>query len=268
MKNRKVAVFAGDERQEYLAKLFEKEYEVTKIYKKSDLDEVFDVYILPTPISKDGINISNDMELAEVIQKIPEKSMIFAGSVSKSVEKLFSNHKMVDFLKKEELAVLNAIPTTEGAIQIAFEEMPITLSGSKALVIGNGRIGKILSKKLHLLGADVTVSARKKEDFADITSNNLKFTYINDADVENFDVIFNTVPYLVLDEKILDKILKHTVIIDLASSPGGVDFDYAKKKGKNIIWALSLPAKVAPKTASKYIFDTVIDILYELEVKK
>lgn len=144
--------------------------------------------------------------------------------------------------------------------------MPITLAFSKSLVIGNGRIGKILSKKLSLLGSNVTVTARKKQDFADIISNNLQFEKLDNVDWTKFDVIFNTVPACVLTEEKLEKIPNDTLIIDLASMPGGVDFIFAKKQGKEVVWALSLPGKVAPKTASKFIYDEILEILSEKEV--
>lgn len=268
MKKIKIAVCLGDKRQEYLAKMFQKEFFVSTFSEENDLLGEFDIYVLPTPISRDGvyINTKEKIEIKNFLEKIPKNSIIFAGSISKIVEDLFFKHKLIDFLKYEQLAILNAIPTAEGALQIALEQMPITLSKSEALVIGNGRIGKILASKLQLLGANTTVSARKKEDFADILSNNMQFTYLANAEIEKFDVIFNTVPSLVLDEKILDRVGSETVIIDLASNPSGTDFDYAKKIGLNAISALSLPAKVAPKTAGAYIFDTIIDILEEMEV--
>lgn len=163
--------------------------------------------------------------------------------------------------------MIKTAPTAEGALQIAMENMPITLAWSNSLVIGNGRIGKVLSKKLYLLGSNVTVCARKEQDFADIASNNLKFTDFKQIDFSVQDVIFNTVPECVLSESILQKMPQNTLIIDLASKPGGVDFAAANRLNKNVIWALSLPGKFAPKTAAKFVFETIIAILDDLEVK-
>ncbi|MFI3226243.1 MAG: hypothetical protein R3Y09_02425 [Clostridia bacterium] len=164
--------------------------------------------------------------------------------------------------------LLKAIPTAEGAIQIAMENMPTTIAWSKSLVIGNGRIGKVLSKKLLFLGSKVTVSARKRSDFADVFSNNIESVDFCEIQEFDYDVIFNTVPKCVLTKEILMKIPDDTLIIDLASSPGGVDFECAEVRSKKVIWALSLPGKVAPKTASKFLFSAIIDILSEVEVIK
>ena len=56
------------------------------------------------------------------------------------------------------------------------------------------------------------------------------------------------------------------LVIDLASKPGGVDFDAAARLGVKAFWALSLPGKVAPVTAGKSIKTTIYNILTELGV--
>jgi dipicolinate synthase subunit A len=174
----------------------------------------------------------------------------------------------IDILEREEMAVLNAIPTAEGAIQIAMEEMPVTLHGCKAMVLGFGRIGKILSDRLAGMGADVYVEARKYSDMAWIKSNGYKPVYINELIkyAGEMEVIFNTIPHLILNEEILEKINKDSLVIDLASKPGGVDFDKARALGIKAIWALSLPGKVAPVTAAQYIKETVYNLIEELGV--
>ena len=134
----------------------------------------------------------------------------------------------------------------EGAIQIALTEMPITLHGSKCLVMGFGRIGKLLAKALHALGANVTVEARKFSDLAWIKAYGYKGFPLNQLKdgISKFDLIINTIPYPILVEDILKNIRDDTLIIDLASKPGGVEFDSAARLGKKVIWALSLPLKV------------------------
>ena len=82
----------------------------------------------------------------------------------------------------------------------------------------------------------------------------------------DFDVIFNTVPAEVLDRNVLEQIPDDTLIIDLASKPGGVDFSAAKELGKKVIWALSLPGKTAPITSGRIIKETILNMLCEMEV--
>jgi dipicolinate synthase subunit A len=153
-------------------------------------------------------------------------------------------------------------------LQIALEELPITLHNSQCLVIGFGRTGKMIASVLSGVGANVTVSARKHSDIAWIKSHGYQPVYANQLEevLPYQDLIVNTVPHLVLDEAALKKVGDSTLIIDVASKPGGVDFTKAKELGKKFIWALSLPGKVAPLTAGEIIKSTIDHILQEMEV--
>lgn len=163
----------------------------------------------------------------------------------------------------------NAVPTAEGAIEIAISETPVTVHGSRCLVLGYGRVGKTLSHSLLSLGAKAYVVARKYADLAQIENYGCHPLTMNDAKsrIAGFDIIFNTIPALVLDSDTLARTRKDTLIIDLASKPGGVDFEAAKQLGLNVIWALSLPGRVAPVTAGHIIKDTIINMLAESEVR-
>lgn len=162
----------------------------------------------------------------------------------------------------------NAVPTAEGAIKIAIEETPFSLHGSKCLVLGYGRVGKILARMLQGIGANVWVEARKYADLAMIEGHGYEPLSLNEVKnyIDEFDVIFNTVPSLILDEAMLRGVRSDTLIIDLASKPGGVDFNAAKLMGIRVIWALSLPGKISPVTSGMIIKDTIMNIINELEV--
>jgi dipicolinate synthase subunit A len=168
---------------------------------------------------------------------------------------------------REEFEIANAVPTAEGAIQIAMEEMPITIYNSRAVVVGYGRIGKILSNSLKLLGCDVTVVARKESARALARANCLKAVGFSKMceEIEKADVLFNTVPQMVIDKNALMH-AKDTLILDLASKPGGVEFDAARDIGVKVIWAIGLPGKVAPISAGKIIKDTITNIFSEIEL--
>ena len=172
-----------------------------------------------------------------------------------------------DYFAREELAVRNAVPTAEGAIQIAMEELGTTLFGARVLVIGYGRIGRLLAHRLKGLGARVTVSARKYEDLAWIEAFGCCAERTGELEgwLCSYDLIINTVPAPVLGEALLEDVSPECLIIDLASKPGGVDFEAAAALGIKVIWALSLPGKVAPVTSGKIIRDTVYHILQEAE---
>jgi dipicolinate synthase subunit A len=141
-----------------------------------------------------------------------------------------------------------------------------TINSSKCLITGYGRIGEILAQMLKGLGADVYVSARRKESLAWIKLNGYKpVEHSNLINSGDFDIIFNTVPAHVVGKEVLDKQSVDTLIIDLASSPGGIDFDYAKNKNIRTIHALSLPSKCAPVTAANIAARVIYDYISEMD---
>lgn len=185
-------------------------------------------------------------------------------------EKLFTlapslkNEAVFDYSLREEFAVQNALSTAEGALEIAMREYEGTVSRSRILVCGYGRIGKALSDILSSLNADVTVSARKESDLSWISMRRCKPVKLSRLDTQKpFDIIFNTVPALILDSYLLSHIAKNAIVIDLASIPGGVDFEACSRMGICAIHALSLPGKTSPKTAGETIKDTITNMLEE-----
>lgn len=191
-----------------------------------------------TPLSENKIRVSDLFASGVKLQN----KLILAGKVDERLRALaqLSGADTIDYMTREELAVLNAIPTAEGAIKIAMDELPVTLHGSQCLVTGFGRVSKILCNTLKGLGAEVTAAVRKKSDLAYIVAYGYKGIDIREPlkNSEKYDVVFNTVPKLIINDKLLRSLRENCLIIDLASKPGGVDFDAAKRMGRNVIWAL------------------------------
>lgn len=279
-----VSIIGGDLRFITLCRMMkEKGYEITaygfdKIDTAKNLQQALqsEVIILPIPVSADGKNINaplfdGKIPIDDFFSEIGGGKLVLAGHISNLLAKRFDDEGIVciDYYNREELMIKNAIPTAEGAVEIAISKMPTTLFSSNALVAGYGRIGKILSKLLQNMGAVVSVSARKMADFAQIEANGMIPVKTKDIAkfADRYDVIFNTVPSVVIGEDVLEKIDDKTPVIDLASLPGGVDVEAAKSLKKQIIPALSLPGKTAPVTAGKIICETVCNILNELEVQ-
>lgn len=176
--------------------------------------------------------------------------------------------RLVDYFRREELTVANAVPTAEGAIQLAMENLPITLHTCRVLVLGYGRIGRILANRLHGLGAFVTVAARKYDQLAWAEADGCTAQHLDSLPgwLCGYDLVINTVPSLLLPEELLADLKSGCLVIDVASKPGGVDMEAASRLGIQVIWALSLPGKVAPVTAGRAIQQTIYHILQELGV--
>jgi len=284
----KYTILGGDKRSLELGNLLMKDGNDVCIYGFDGLEhykyesvtlneaiEFADVIIGPLPFSTDNINLntpfSNEViQIDRIFNLMSEKQMIVGGkfSIEDEVKLKDKNLKLADYFKREEMQVLNAIPTAEGAIQIAIEEMPITLHDSNVIVLGYGRIGKVLSKMLYGIGANVYVEARNYSDLAWI--KNYGYKPIHKKELKTYlprmNVIFNTIPQMILDKELLKFIDSNCIIIDLASKPGGVDLESAKELEVKTISALGLPGKVAPITAAIVIKDTIYNIIEELEV--
>ena len=177
------------------------------------------------------------------------------------------NIHMIDMLNREELLVRNAIPTAEGAIKIAIEETNITLHGNRMMVIGYGRIGKVLSMMLRGMGAKVMAVVNSEEAAAQAESGGASVIPFPEMEgkLKQADVIFNTVPEILLDKSNMRHIRKNTLIIDLASPPYGVEVNDSRDFGLKVLYTNSLPGKIAPVTTASYILGTVGSILSELE---
>lgn len=284
-----VAVIGGDLRQLTLAGLLRKEgyhvflygfdKDITVDSSLSESDKTFalnsDIIILPVPVTFDGATVNSPyantpMRIDEFLRGVNPSALVLGGQIQPNLQKALEENSIAyrDYLKREELSVRNAIPTAEGAIEIAMSETLITIHGSKCLVLGYGRIGKILSKMLSGLGAQTFVEARKYADLAMIEGHGCEPLPIDSLPncIGEFDIIFNTIPAMILNGSLLRCVKKDALIIDLASKPGGVDFDAAKEIGVKVIWALSLPGKVAPVTSGMIIKDTITNIINEMGV--
>ncbi len=231
-----------------------------------------DAVILGVPCTRDGQTVFapfyNGLLPLELVRQCatPEKPVL-CGMASGELHRRFAavDIPLIDYFAREELAILNAVPTAEGAIEIAMRELPTTIWGSRCLVTGFGRIGKYLAQALKALGADVTVSVRKPRDHAACRTQGFKSVETSDIAnlADGFDVIFNTVPHKVIDAAVLSGMRRDTLVIDLASKPGGVDREAAEALGIKCEWALSLPGRVAPATAGEILCETVRNILIE-----
>jgi dipicolinate synthase subunit A len=278
LRNVKLAGILRDEGNEVFLYGFDKANFDTGFTECNSLEEAIDdsnIVIGPVPCSNDDEtlntpNHSKKIYIRDVFRTMNKNQIFIAGRISEKIHQLSNVYNIysVDILEREEMAVLNAIPTAEGAIQIAMEEMPITLHDSKVLVLGFGRVGKTLARNLKGIGAKVYVEARKFSDIAWIKSYGYMPVYINEIGdyIGNMDIVFNTIPHPMLDSNLLEKLKSDCLVIDLASKPGGVDFERAKNIGIRVIWALSLPGKVAPITAAKFIKEAVYNVVEELGV--
>lgn len=230
-----------------------------------------EVVILPIPgTSPDGliraIYSENSLILPEkAIQTMAPNSLVIIGSARPFLKEWSQVYgfNLIEIIEMDEIAILNSIPTAEGAIQIAMEETSITIHGSKTCVIGFGRTAITLARTLKALGSNVTVVARNQGQLArayEMGCKRATFSELREV-MNSSDIVFNTVPALVITSDILKYTNSNVLIIDLATQPGGTDFEAANTYGLKAILAPGLPGKVAPVYAGKILADVVPQLI-------
>ncbi len=282
----KISILGGDMRNVELANLLKDDGHEVVIYGFDKL-ELFhtqpkklhesivdrDLIIGPLPFSEDYEHFntpffSGKIKIEDVLEILNKKQILTAGKIAKGFKDMGEKLgiKLVDYFSREEMQALNAVPTAEGAIQVAMEEMRTTIHGSNVIVLGYGRIGTSLSRMLHGIGANLYVEARDYGDLAWIKNNGYKPVHLKELPhyLSKMDVVFNTVPSIILNEELLEKIKKDALIIELASKPGGINLEAAKDIGLKVVSAMGLPGKVAPVSAAAAIRDTVYNIMEEV----
>lgn len=278
------SVIYGDLRQELLIELLAKSNYKVKVFgfnRKFDNENIImcdnyenaiknsNVVIGPTPFSKNGKDVFTMYDYLPTLDiedlfKLCKNKLIIAGIISKSVKDIANKYKVsiFDLFNLEEMAILNSIPTSEGAIQIAMQESDITLHGSNILILGYGHCGKTLAYMLNGIGANIYIYTKEVQDIAYSKVYGFKSieSLLLNYKLFDFDFIFNTIPEVVLTKEILKNLKPNCIIVDLASAPGGTDFKVAAEYNIKALFCPSLPGRVAPKTVASIMKKLIIDI--------
>lgn len=285
------AVIGGDSRQAYLADILGKEgFKIIAFGLSEKIIESgtqhFDTaasaeqavksamtVVAPIPMSKDNKHITvldkkdNPLTVEELLSYMDRDQFLIAGSMTMYAEEFCVKNGIMhlDLMKSYEFSILNSIATAEGAIAHAVNNSIINIHKSSGLVLGYGRVGKVLANKLKALEMKVAVCARSRKDLTDIYVNgmeSLEYSQLED-EIHKFDFVFNTVPSVVLDRNILGRLSANTIIIDVASPPGGLDLEAAKELNLKVHICQGIPGKIAPLSSAKIIADEIYPILKE-----
>ena len=281
MNKYRILIAGGDMRQIYCANRLSQEFEtgLTGFDRDSIPYDIglpiadicspvrYDCAVLPVPPIDDAVNIytpcsSGTLTFHALQELLTENAVIFAGKVTDRLKNALPAHEICDYMLSEELNIKNAVPTAEGAVLLALKELPVTLNGLRVLVTGLGRIGTALVRILQGFGADITAAVHNPRGAAKARLCGIRSVPTRRLG-NNYDLVFNTVPKLIFDRNILEKFDSSTLFIDLASKPGGIDFDAAVSLGLKVIWALGLPGKTAPVSSGEFIAEAICSMLAE-----
>ena len=289
----KFLILGGDLRSIRLAQMLAEDENKIFSYAQEKSDEILDsteiekcttlkgaiskaqIIVAPIPFSSNNESIntpfSDEKIMIEDLLKVNKNKIFIGGSINEEI-RIKLNDKyldVIDVMKREELAILNTIATAEGTIEVAIKNTDTILQGSRVLMLGFGRVAKIVASKFRSLSAIVTCAARKISDLAWIKAYGYHSLDINDMlyDLKDFDIIINTVPQTIIKEKELKHMNSNVLLVDLASAPGGIDSKMATNMGLKFVWALALPGKIAPTSSAKFIKETIYNVIEEKSKK-
>lgn len=131
----------------------------------------------------------------------------------------------------EEYQIANAQLTAEGAVALLRPETG--LSGAHVLLLGYGRIARLLARELQKAGALVTAAARSGEQRAWAEAESIEALPLDalSGALDRFDVIIGTIPAPVLTEPLLALVRKDALLLELASAPGGIGCPPRRTRG-------------------------------------
>ena len=222
--------------------------------------------LLNTPLS------DNVLPMPELISALWPEQLLCGGKFGDESCALAARRELtvVDMLRRSDFAAGNAALTAEAALGLMMAESERTLQGSRVLVCGWGRIGKLLTVKLRALGAEVTVAARSAEDRAMAAALGCGAVDHGrlEGEIGNFDMVVNTVPARVITDPMLCMMADGAMVMELASPPGGFDRRLAENIGLRVIHAPGLPGKCVPLSAAALMKETLYRIIREQEERE
>ncbi len=239
---------------------------------KDDKDSIRNAktVILPTPAFRDdGCVYGTDPPIgaAELFDILQKGSTIYGGRIPATIMHRAKEAGIfpIDYMAMEEVQLRNAVPSAEGAIMLAMQELDVTLDGADVAVFGYGRIGRALTWRLQSWGAAVSVAARKPADLVRISLDHAAPISIPPEGItsleQNFRVIFNTVPARIFSSEFLSTLSRETLLIELASAPGGWSPEQAAAYGLHVRYAPGLPGIYAPRSAGILIADALYPLI-------
>ncbi len=154
-----------------------------------------DYILLPMPMDAEAA------DLARILRAARPGTLALGGCISEPVRKpaQAAGVELVDYSFAAGLACLNAVPTTK-VLALLMQLRQRTIWESEFLVLGYGRIGRAVARRLQALGGQVTIAARAPEQRAAARCAGLHAAPLTALEqlLPHFDAVINTIPAPVL----------------------------------------------------------------------
>jgi dipicolinate synthase subunit A len=225
--------------------------------------------ICPIPFTKNSFYLNQTalekLSLKTLLSALQPGQYFFAGCIPAEFREEAEQKGIhtYDLMENEELSLFNTFATAEGSICEAISRSPFNLYQSRCAVLGYGRCGRTLTAYLKGMFCHVSVYTDDKTQQEDAGST-VDYSGALDrlkSQMKEYDFIFNTIPALILTDDILSTLKPVVTIIDIASAPGGVDYNAAKRLDISASLCLGLPGKYAPASSAAAIKETIEAIL-------
>ena len=240
-------VVANDLRMGYVLEDLAQFFDVVPYGKEMDVTKI-KYAVLPFKVC--------EVEMKELVAQLREDCVIFTPIMRSFLEGIPQHIEVI--MDQDEIAIYNSIPTAEGVIYYLIKNTQHTIHNANVHVIGGGRCGETLAKSLKALGARVTISSRNPKLAARLFESGIRVVTTDSDILGEADVVVNTVPALVLEKQALSQMKSDVYVVDIATAPGGVDFQAANALGIKAELLPALPSIVAPKTAAKYLSTFIV----------
>ena len=198
----------------------------------------------------------------DVLERAAKDAVVLGG------KGLYTPDSFVRVRYGDELDQENAELSAEAAVYEVMQRSDLALSDMRVLMTGYGLFGRALAKRLKLFGAEVWIAARRQEQRLQAANDGMHPLCMDEMPLAaaGADMLLNTVPAPVVEERTLQALGAGKWILELASAPYGFDREMAKAMGLLCDVLPGLPARYAPRSAAHAVKRAILRALSEAAV--
>lgn len=193
-----------------------------------------------------------------LVNALPNNITIFAGNISDDYKLTIKNKKIkyINFMTHEDFVLKNAILTAEGFLSDLILNTKSSMFNQQILILGSGRVAKAVGYLFYKLGLTFDFAMRNEKEY-NHTKLFARKCFLGDSYkkvLKDYDVVINTIPAVIFDDKDANKFKKDCYVFELASKQC---LEGVSTQNFNYVLCPALPSKYTPKTAA----DLMIEIL-------